>query len=302
MNSSFASIAACAAANHGVVGATDIERAGVAGSTRARWLRQGLLERLGPRSFAVAGAPPSWQRRLAATLVDLDGRGFLAGRTVARLQGLDGFGGQPVEVLVPRAAKQIAVPSARLASTRLPLDRGDTVIVQGFRCLTTERMILDSPLFGFSRAETENAIDSAVRLRLVSEQRLRTKVIARHRRGINHGRTLLDALVDAGGHSRLERWTLEIVRTAGLPRPLLQKVYRDGTRIVARVDFQFGDLVVEVCGHGTHSSRRQLQSDEQRRTELTRRGLRVVVFTYADVRDRPAWVVAQLRALVGRAA
>jgi very-short-patch-repair endonuclease len=96
----------------------------------------------------------------------------------------------------------------------------------------------------------------------------------------------------------LERWTLALLREAGLPRPILQKTYRDGTRIVARVDFQIGDLVIEVCGHGFHSTRRQLQADEQRRTELMRRGLRVVVFRYEDVRDRPGWVTAQLHALL----
>jgi very-short-patch-repair endonuclease len=73
--------------------------------------------------------------------------------------------------------------------------------------------------------------------------------------------------------------------------------HRDGGRIIARVDMQFGDLVVEIAGHGTHSSRQQLQADEQRRTELTRLGLRTVAFRYEDVRDRPDWVVAQLRAL-----
>ena len=56
-----------------------------------------------------------------------------------------------------------------------------------------------------------------------------------------------------------------------------------------------GNLVVELAGHGTHSSRLQRQRDEQRRTELTLRGLRVITFTYEDVRDRPDWVVLQLR-------
>jgi very-short-patch-repair endonuclease len=54
-------------------------------------------------------------------------------------------------------------------------------------------------------------------------------------------------------------------------------------------------LVVEVAGHGTHASRGQRQVDAQRRTELTLRGLRVLTFTYEDVRDRPAWVIARLR-------
>ena len=38
-----------------------------------------------------------------------------------------------------------------------------------------------------------------------------------------------------------------------------------------------------------------VSGDEQRRTELTLRGLRVITFTYGDVRDRPDWVIARLR-------
>jgi hypothetical protein len=158
-------------------------------------------------------------------------------------------------------------------------------------------------LFGFSRPEIENAIDSAIRLRLVHEQRLRTRVMRDHRSGINGSRTLLDALVDAGGESRLERWFLKLCREGGIARPITQKVYRNGTNMVARVDAEFpGDLVVEVAGHGTHSSRQQIQSDEQRRTELTLRGKRVITFTYDDVRYRPTWVAAQVRTALGRAA
>lgn len=168
--------------------------------------------------------------------------------------------------------------------------------VEGFRCLSVERLILESPLFGFSRAETENAIDSAIRLRLVSEQRLRTRVIDGHGGGVNGSRLLMDALVDTGGESRLERWFLALVREAGIGRPILQKTYRDGTRVIARVDAYFPrGVVVEVSGHGTHASRRQLQIDAQRRTELTLRGLRVYTFTYEDVRDRPARMIGQLR-------
>ena len=169
-------------------------------------------------------------------------------------------------------------------------------MVHGFRCLTAERLIIESPLFGFTTAETENAIDSAIRLRLVAEQRLRTRVIREHSRGINGGRQLLDSLVDTGGESRLERWFLGIVRRAGISRPVLQKTYRDGSRILARVDAYFPEgLVVEVAGHGTHASRRQIQRDAHRRTELTLRGLRFITFTHNDVRDRPDWVIAQLR-------
>ena len=41
--------------------------------------------------------------------------------------------------------------------------------IDGLWVLRAERLILESPRFGFTQAETENAIDSAIRLRLVSE-------------------------------------------------------------------------------------------------------------------------------------
>ena len=227
-------------------------------------------------------------------MTDLGESGYVAGRTAARLSGLDGFCSDDIEVLVKRKKRGISSPYT-VASTALALGREDTIVIDGIRCLKVERLILDSPLFDFDRAETENAIDSGIRLRLVSEQRLRTKVISRHRSGINGGRILLDALVDAGGESRLERWFLTLVRSAGLARPELQRVWRDGSRTVARVDAFFpGGLIVEVAGHGTHSNRRDIQRDEQRRTELTLRGYRVITFTYDDIRDRPDWVIARL--------
>jgi len=260
---------------------------------------------------AANGSAIVRRRRCAADLasgvavasVDLGGRGFLAGRSSAGWNELDGFDRDAVEVLVPRPYRSVVV-NGFVASTDQALDRSSTVLIDGLRCVTAERLILDAPLFHFSKREIENAIDSAIRLRKVSEQRLRTNVIGRHSRGINGRRALLDALVDTGGESRLERWVLGLLRRAGLPRPALQVVHRDDGRQLARVDMQFGsDLVVEIAGHGTHSSRHQRQADEQRRTELTLRGLCVVTFTYDDVRDRPGWVVGQLRtAIAGPAA
>jgi hypothetical protein len=300
MDELFSTIAARAAAFHGVVSAADLVTAGVNRELRDTWLSRGLMRRTGPRSFVVAGAPATWHRALAVATIDLGGRGFLAGRTGAQLHGLDGFDGNHVEALVPRSHRDIVV-AATLASTALPLDRSSTVLIDGLRCLTAERLILDAPLFGFTKREVENAIDSAIRLKKLSEQRLRTRAIGRHSRGVNGSRILLEALVDGGGESRLERWALSLIRRAGLPPPALQVVHRDGTRIVARVDMQFGrDLVVEFAGHGTHSARHQRQVDEQRRTELTLRGVRVLTFTYDDVRDRPDWVVRQLQIAVAQ--
>jgi hypothetical protein len=302
MDDRFRTIAALAASQHSVVSTAQLQSHGIDTSTRSKWERRGLIDRLGPRSFALAGSSATFERAVAAGLADLAGFGVVAGRTDARMQGLDGFVGHSLEFLVPRTHRRLTTEGS-VCSTRAALTKADTILVQGMRCLTAERLILESAQFNFTKSEIENAIDSAIRLRLVSEQRLRTRAIRDHRPHVNGSRVVLGALVDAGGESRLERWFLALVREAKIDRPVLQKTYRDGTRTIARVDAFFpGGLVVEVSGHGTHASRRQIQADAQRRTELALRGLRVVTFTYDDVRDRPTWVIAQLRDAMAMAA
>jgi hypothetical protein len=297
MDKRYALATGIASTQFGAISIKQLAKLKIDAQVRYDWVQLGLIERSGPRSFFIVGSAESWERRVWGAAADVDGAGYVAGRSAARVQGLDGFDGDDgdeIEVLLQRKKRHRGAPH-RVSSTGLYLGREHSIVVNGIRCLTAERLILDSPLFGFSRAETENAIDSAIRLRLVSEQRLRTRVVKRHRKSINGGRALLDALVDAGGESRLERWFLGIVRRAGLPHPELQKVWRDSSRTIARVDAFFPDfLIVELAGHATHSSRAARQADEQRRTELTLQGKRVITFTHEDVRDRPTWVADQL--------
>ena len=231
---------------------------------------------------------------LAAALGDLGPSAAVAGRSAAVRNQLDGFGGEPVEIWVPRSSRNRGHPSVTRSSSRA-LEAGDVVTIDGIRCVTAERLILDSCLFRFTAQETHNAIDSAIRMRLVNERRLRQRIVEDLDSNVWHRRTLIDALVDAGGESSLERRFLAIVRRAGLQRPVLQRVYRAGTRTVARVDAEFaGGVVVEVAGHGTHATRLQRQRDAQRLTELTLRNKRPITFTYDDVYGRPAWVLGVL--------
>jgi very-short-patch-repair endonuclease len=290
MNARFSSIAASGAANHGVVSRKELGRFGVDASLRLKWVRAGRLIELGEKSYALAGTPATWKQSLAAGLADVGECGVIAGRSAARLHGLDGFQDDSVELLVPRRSRNLTSRSGTVRSTAIEIGRRDTTAIDGLRALRPERLILDGPLFDFDRAEIENAIDSAIRQRLISEQRLRTRVVDGHRRGINGGRILLDALVDTGGESRLERMFLRLVRLGKLDRPTMQRTYRSGS-----TDFEFpGGLIVEVNGFGYHSTRQQLQRDASRQSELVLRGRRVLNFTYDDVRYRPGWVLERL--------
>ena len=310
MNSRLASLHHAARRNHGVVSIDQLELIGISRQMRSRLKTAGRVEPVGSRAYAVSGAPRTWHFGLAAGLADIgderggderggDKRGgdegWIAGRSGARLLRLDGFTADSYEFLVPRHRRNTKA-GGKVRSTIYPVPPTDVTRTDGLRHLRAERLIVESPTFHFNRREIENAIDSAIRMRLVDEQRLRERVLDRWA-GRPRGAELLAALADTGGESRLERWFLTAVRHAGLAKPTLRRAVCEGGVTFARLDALFGArLVVELEGHATHSSRRQRQADEQRRTSLVLRGYVVLVFTYNDVRDRPAWVVAQLQA------
>lgn len=302
MSPLFKQVSGIASQQHGAIATSQLERLGVGKSLRYRWIRDALLQPAGPRSYYVGGSTDTWQRQAWAAAADVAGRGYVAGRTAARLHRLDGFasGSKVPEMLVRREYRSCHLPWV-VHTTSRPLGPGDTVSIDGIRCLSAERLIVESPLFGFTVAETENAIDSAVRSRRVGEARLRAAVIESLRPGVA-GDLLREALVDTGGESRLERWFLAVVRTGGLARPTMRVAVRSQGGWAARLDALFpGRLVIELEGHATHSLRRQRQHDEERRTKLILQGYRVITFTYNDVRDRPDWVLARLREAIALA-
>jgi hypothetical protein len=302
MDQRFTQLAALAANQHGVFTAQMATHLGISDRLRLEWEQGGYIERLGTHSHKFVGTPTTWKTSLSAALGDLGRQAAVAGRSAAALNRLDGFTEGPVEVWVPRSARN-RTTAGTVRSCSRPLRPGDIITIDGLRCVTAERLILDSLLYNFDRAEIHNAIDSAIRLRLVDEQRLRRRIEADLPINSPQRRQLVGALVDTGGESALERRFLAIIRQAGLPRPRLQRVYRSDGRVVARVDAEFpGGLVVELAGHATHGTRRQLQHDAQRRTELALLGKRVIDFTYEDVYRRPQWMLGVLRSLRNPAA
>jgi very-short-patch-repair endonuclease len=68
-----------------------------------------------------------------------------------------------------------------------------------------------------------------------------------------------------------------------------------------RLDGRYDEqrLVVEIDGHATHATRRQRQADAERDMRLQAQGLRVIRFTYEDVVERPAHVVATIAQFLG---
>jgi very-short-patch-repair endonuclease len=198
-----------------------------------------------------------------------------------------------VSFLVPRRHRNLKTVGSVHSSARIRLI--DRVVIDEFTCTSAPRTIVDLAAEATQR-ELENAVDSALRLGWTSETFLREQLAQLRHRG-RSGVVLLDRVLDgSGGHSRLERSFLELVRRAGLEKPTCQRIHRDGNRFVARTDFSWlrPKVVAEVAGHATHATRRQRARDAQRHAELSVLGWLVLTFTYEHVVEEPGWVLDTL--------
>src|SRR4029077_17047268 len=148
-----------------------------------------------------------------------------------------------------------------------PIPTVDRAVVDDLRCVSASLAVIQVAGSG-ERLATPNALDSAVRLRLTTPRYLSGRLDAY--RGGRGTRLLDELLVDAGVERWLERRVLALLRSAGLPHPALQRVYRRDGRHVARVDFDFAPwpVVVEVGGQKGYLTTRERQRQERRRNEL----------------------------------
>ncbi len=95
--------------------------------------------------------------------------------------------------------------------------------------------------------------------------------------------------------SELERLFLALCRRHRFPSPEVNA--RVGSY---EVDFLFrgASVIVETDGFRHHGNRAAFESDRARDAELQGLGFRVLRFTYRQVRNEPATVVASIRSLL----
>ena len=288
-------VSAFLAAHHGLIDRAALARLGVGRGEIGRWVADRRLERCAPRVWRLVGAPATWEQRLQAGLLSLGPGAAVSHGAAAALHRLDRWPPGPVEFVVPRSARHVAL-DAVVHSTR-SIGRTDTVTVNGLRTTSATRTIIDLAGSGVNGDGLRAAIDSAVRFELSAPIVITRRLNKLGRSGRRGVRALDDLLLDAGGHTMLEREFLTLVRRARLPRPRTQVIFHDGERTLARVDFLFeaARLVVEVSGRLGHSTPAERARDAQRRNELQDLGLDVYEFTWEQVTRHPDQVIAQLR-------
>jgi very-short-patch-repair endonuclease len=281
-----------AARQHHLVTRADVATRGLTSQQWCDRLDQGLWVAASEGVFRHVATPLTWDLRVRAAALSLGRDAALYGPTAARWWGLDGFVDDHVEFVVPRIRRSLD-PSVRLHTTK-QWNAGDLMSHNGVRTTTAIRTIIDLAASRHSPAEIENAIDSAVRLRLASIPRLTKRMgeLTNGRRGIQ---LLREILLDSGGESYLERRFLRLIRGARLPGPTCQVVHATNGRVM-RVDFEFRatNVIVEVSGRLGHTSDRDRQKDARRRNELQQLGKTVLEFTTVDVLTSPVYVLTTL--------
>ncbi len=261
-------------------------------------VRTGIWRLMDTDVFGLASAVKTWRTRLLAVCFGTGGVACL--QSAGELHGLDGIEAGRVDVLVPRGRRFLR-PKAHIHETRSWEGLGrrliDGIPVTGIgRTLVDLAVVLDPEAL-------ELTADSAVRRGLIDWPTLAHWTAAGTGQG-QPGTANLRALLnrrggtgasDSGGNIKLA----QLIVAGGLPEPTLEYPVSDhDDRFVARLDLAWPSarLAVELDSVKYHLNRRSFENDPRRRNRLISLGWTVLVFTWADVRDHPQYVVQMVNA------
>ena len=215
----------------------------------------------------------------------------LSHRSPAALWGLlDDFA--PIDVSSPRNARS----RRGLRVHRVPsLVASHCTSHDGIPCTTVARTLLD--LAAVAKAHTvRKAVKEAEFRRLFD---LRAIEAIESHRGRRKLWDVLDELSIGSMNTRseLEDRFLALVLAAGLPRPQINAAIEVGDSTYF-VDFLWpaSRLIVETIGFAAHARESAFYADSRRELQLRTAGFEVLSFTWKDVAEAPADVVAAVRA------
>jgi predicted transcriptional regulator of viral defense system len=285
-------IARVAEAQHGVVARRQLLGLGLTREAIQVRIEAGRLLPLHHGVYAVGHRRLTREGRWMGATLALGEGAVLSHRSAAALCGLLDERG-PADVSSPRNAR----PREGIAVHRLPsLTAPQCTRHRGIPCTTVARTLLD--LAATARAATVKKAVKEAELKRLFDLRAIEAVEGGH-----HGRRRLRAVLEElsigsmNTNSELEDRFLALVVGAGLPRPEINAAVGVGDETYF-VDFLWRDcrLVVETNGFAAHAREASFYADSRRALRLRTAGFEVLTFTWPDVTQTPADVVAAVRA------
>jgi hypothetical protein len=284
--------------HHGVIGLRAARGLAISKDALQTFERAGRLVRRGPEVYVTAGSPGSWRQRVMVATASSSA--WASHRTAAALWDLDGFPQRQIEVLSPygngrRREDWLVHQTRRLSGV-------DLAEAYQIPCTSVARTILDLAAVAHP-FQVSQALDDACRrwpgMLDVTAQRF-LELARRGRKGTRLMRAMLDERLGRGrfAQSGFETNTLRLVRSVGLPEPMLQHQVRDSD-FTAYLDLAWPAVMLglECDSLAWHSGKRAHEWDRQRRRRLKALGWDLIEVTYDDVTKRRSETGEQIHML-----
>jgi hypothetical protein len=294
-----------AAARRGWFTRTDAINAGYSEDELLRRLRNGQWIRLcrdvyvEPGGWPVDEEPWARARRLhllsvRAAMDRLGPETFVSHQSAALLHGLPSWGLDLRRVQVSRTAGRARSDSV-IEVHRTSIDSDELTEVDGLRVVTPDRAVAESTC-GSSYEVGVVLGDAALHQQLVTPEMLvATADRLKYWSGSPAARAaarFANGLSESVGESRLR----VLMANAGLPSPMLQvEIYDQNHRLIGRVDFLLGRLIVEFDGAQKYGdSGDAVLAEKWREDRLRACGYQVVRTGWTDL-DRPRATAERIR-------
>jgi len=282
-----------------MISRTQLLRLGLGAGAIEHRVRTGRLLTSRRGVYSVGVAPPTRECRWAAALLACGPGAVLSHLSAAALWELRPLDPVTIDVSVPRRGTR---PRRGIRVHRpRHLDAEDVTRRHKLPVTSVHRTLIDLAETLSTRSR-ERALDEAEFLRLLDLADVRAS-IQRHR-GRNGAARLAKVLTRHEPGATRTRTALEedfyvLVSTAGLPKPEVNVPLGPFT-----VDFLWRDsrLAVETDGGASHDRRSQRERDSRRDAWLAAADYQPLRFTWDQVHNRPAEVLAALRAKLTNAA
>jgi REase_MTES_1575/Transcriptional regulator, AbiEi antitoxin len=220
----------------------------------------------------------------------------LAGPSAARSWGINSGDARTFLIVSPGRHPRFA--GARLLYDRL--DRSEVWIRDGAAVTSRPRTIVDC-LRVVGERDALHLLERSLQEGWIGLDELTERVRdLAGRRGTPRLAHLVGQVAD-GSRSAAERRTTGLLKEAGIAGWAANVVLRDDRGLIGVGDVVFEEarVVIELDGWAYHVGPRQFQRDRERQNRLVAAGWTVLRFTWRDLTERRAHVVATITSIVG---
>lgn len=280
------------ATQSGTISGNQLRESGVSQRTVAAMVARGELARLNSGLYLVGGAPLTQQAQLWAGVLATDG--VVAFASAAHVWGVIRDAPPVVHVVVPHARRPRPPEWVRLHRTFL--DRRRVVRKAGLPVTSQAQTVLDH-LGCLNPSEAMRLADRAFQKGWLDHTSIERRLADEPKR---RGNTILRAVLAQSGDgaaAESERRLHRILRQGGIRGWMANHpVFADGAMVaVVDVAIEAARLAIEVDGWAFHSDVDRFRRDRHRQNDLVALGWTVLRFTWADLTERPGYVLGRIR-------